>query len=314
MTPQERLDTGVLVVGAGFLGCRVAAGFLEAGSPVSILARSEPNQETAGRLAGARILRGDAGDSELFEDALADHCEVVWCAGGLLPHESKSNPARDLIGAVLPLLGALEVLTHHRGVGLTFFSSGGALYGNPVTLPVPEVHPAHPLTPYAVSKATAEQYLALYHELHGIPSLVLRCSNVYGPGQRGNRSQGFIAAALEAVRAERPVVVLGDGSAVRDYIHVGDVVDVLLALAGRRDLPRVVNLGTGHGTSIHELLGLIGEVTGRPVSTETRPRRLGDVERIVLDITVLRTLMPFCPRELRDGLAVTWSELQHDAH
>jgi UDP-glucose 4-epimerase len=105
----------------------------------------------------------------------------------------------------------------------------------------------------------------------------------------------------------------GDGTVVRDYVHVDDVVKVVLGLAGRRDVPPVVNVGTGVGTSVADLLRQVAEITGTTVPVERRPARPGDVHRVVLDIGLLRSLLPFDPLPVREGLARTWTAMSEAA-
>lgn len=301
---------GVLVVGGGFLGTEVAAGFTAIGAPTTILTRSAPTLAAGMAL---RVVEGDAADVEALDTALMGCGHVVWCAGGLLPAESNADPVGDVLSSLPAFLTALEALRVRPGVGMTFFSSGGAVYGNPGAVPVSEAHPVAPLTSYAVMKVTAEHYLGLHRRLYGTSSLVLRCGNVYGARQPADRSQGVVAATLARVRAGEPVPVLGDGQVVRDFVHVDDVVAVVVALAGRRDLPPIINVGSGRGTSIRELLALIEEVTGLSVHVERHAARADDVQHVVLDIGLLQSIMPFEPLSLRAGLARTWAGISEAA-
>jgi UDP-glucose 4-epimerase len=294
-------------VGGGFLGTHVAAGFTAAETPTTILTRTAPTTGSLAAAAATRLVEGDAADTDVLDDALTGCGHVVWCAGGLLPAESNADPIGDVLWSLPAFLTALEALRRRPGVGLTFFSSGGAVYGDPHVLPVSETHPVAPRTSYAVMKVAAEHYLALYRTRHGIPGLALRCGNVFGAGQPADRSQGLVAAALARVRAGQPVPVYGDGRIVRDYVHVDDVVAVVLALARRPDMPAVLNVGSGRGTSVTELLTLIEEVTGLAVQVERHPVRPDDIQRVVLDISLLQSTMAFEPRSLRDGLARTWT-------
>jgi hypothetical protein len=107
------------------------------------------------------------------------------------------------------------------------------VYGNPSILPVPETHQTHPITSYGVHKAAAEHYLNLYDSVYGVPSIVLRCSNVYGEGQQADRSQGIGATALVHAAEDRPVTIFGDGSGIRGFIYIDDVVNVVFAMAER---------------------------------------------------------------------------------
>jgi UDP-glucose 4-epimerase len=298
-------------VGGGFVGSHIAGALAARGHPTTVLTRSSPSPTTEARIGAAALQVGDALDPETVAAALqrADH--VVWCAGGLLPADSNEHPAGDLTSAVLPLLTTLDVLRRRPGVGITYFSSGGTVYGNPDMLPVPESHPTQPLTSHGVTKVAAEHYLSLYADVYSVPSLILRCGNVYGEGQPPDRSQGLVAAALDCARRGRPLTVYGDGSSVRDFIAIDDVVDVVAGLLGRERVPSVINVGSGRGTSVADVLKLVESVTGERLQLERRATRPGDVRRVVLDITRLRSALPdFEPMPLADGVAKTWSQLE----
>jgi len=296
----------VLVVGGGFLGTHVARGFVRRGVATTVLSRRPPKDGAAARVAGASVVVGDANDIETLRNAAADVEHVVWAAGGLMPAESNERPVDDVVATLPPLLLTLDLLATRGGGSLTFLSSGGTVYGNPTVLPVPEHHLPRPLSSHGVGKVASELYLSLYAEVYGLDTLALRCSNVYGEGQQTHRSQGVVATALACVVQGEPVPLFDDGNAVRDFIHVDDVVDVVCTLAGRKDRPAVVNVGSGIGTSVRTLLEIIADVTGRPVKTTPRPSRPGDVRSVVLDVTLLRSLMAFIPQSLPEGLLRTW--------
>jgi UDP-glucose 4-epimerase len=298
-------------VGGGFLGSHIAGALAGQGHPTTVLTRSSPAPATEARIGSAALQIGDARTAETIAAAVEHADHVVWCAGGLLPADSNEHPAADLTSAVLPLLTTLDALRRRPGVGITYFSSGGTVYGNPGKLPVPESHPAQPLTSHGVTKVAAEHYLSLYADVYGVPSQILRCGNVYGDGQPPDRSQGLVAAALDCARRGRPLTVYGDGSSVRDFIAVDDVVDIVAGLLGREDVPSVINVGSGRGTSVADVLALVKRVTGERLDLDSQPARPGDVRRVVLDITRLRSALPdFEPVPLADGVAKTWNQIE----
>jgi UDP-glucose 4-epimerase len=204
------------------------------------------------------------------------------------------------------MLEALRRRPHSR---IVLLSSGGTVYGNPMLLPVPESHPTSPLTSHGVTKVAAEHYLGLYRDVYGVPALILRCGNVYGEGQRGDRSQGVIAAALACVRAGQSFSMFGDGSSERDYLYIGDLVDVVCDLLGHGDVPGIVNVGAGRGTTVADVVSTVESVTGTTVLLDPRPARPGDVSRVVLDTSLLQSLAPFDPLPLHDGIALTWTAI-----
>ncbi len=295
----------VLVVGAGFIGSHVARGFVLRGIPTMVLTRTQPIGSTAALIAGARVVVADVRDPVVFDRSLEDVDRVVWCAGGLPPYDSNMRPIEDVGSSLLPLLSALRCIASRGDVETIFLSSGGTVYGSPSVLPVPEHHHTQPITSHGISKLAAEHYLGLYSELYGVRGLILRCANVYGPGQPSDRSQGLVATVLARAARNEPVVVFGDGTAVRDFVHVDDVVHVICTLAGRPSGPRVVNVGTGVGTSVDQLLDTVRSVTGRPIAAEYAPARRGDVHQIVLNIELLRSLLAFDPLPLAEGVERT---------
>lgn len=301
--------TGILVIGSGFLGSHLVAGLSAEGARVTVLTRTRPEGAAAARIAGARTVVADAADPAAIEHALTNVDHVVWCAGGLLPADSNLDPIGDLCDALPPLLTMLEALRRRPHVGIIFLSSGGTVYGNPTLLPVPESHPTNPLTSYGVTKVAAEHYLGLYRDVYGVPVLILRCGNVYGEGQPGDRSQGLVAVALACACDCRPFTLFGDGSSERDYLYIGDLVDVVGELLGRRDVPGILNVGSGQGATVTDVLSTIESVTGTTLALDPRPPRPGDVSRIVLDTSLLQSLAPFDPLPLHDGIALTWTAL-----
>ncbi len=303
-TGQPRGHRPVLVVGGGFLGRRVATICAESGHHVTVLTRRPPRSVLRSSI---EVRIGDARDQGLLRDALAPNTHVVWSAGSLLPAASKrDDPNVDLA----PLELAVDLLAEIGGE-ITFFSSGGTVYGNPTVSPVPEDHPVAPLGVYAAAKVVAERQLT-QARTRGVRTVVLRCGNVYGPRQQPGRSQGVIATAFDCALRGTPMPVFGDVSMVRDYVYVDDVVDVVLASINDPAFPSLVNVGTGIGTRLDALLDLIRDVTGVELIEDRRAARGHDIHQVVLDITRLRQAMPaYHPRLLPEGLQRTWDTLQH---
>ncbi|MEY2570951.1 MAG: UDP-glucose 4-epimerase, partial [Acidimicrobiaceae bacterium] len=236
-----------------------------------------------------------------------DH--VVLCASGALPAASVSDPAGDLLGTLLPLLTVLEALRGRRDIGLTMLSSGGTVYGAPRYEPVDEDHPLEPVVPYGISRMAAERYLTFYAQTRGVAARVLRLGNVYGPGQPPHRGQGVVAALLDAALHDSPVPLYGDGAIARDYVHVDDVVDVVLRLGPPSPALEILNVGTGTATSLREVIDLVEATTGHVLSLSSHPSRPYDVPSIALDITRLVDRIDFRPRPLREGMRQTWAAL-----
>jgi UDP-glucose 4-epimerase len=292
----------VLVVGCGFLGERFAAIFAARGAEVRVLTRSEPGPRKRSVIADAELMIADAGDRAAVEEALKGTQHVVYTAGGLMPAESDRKPEADAELSFRPLLSVLDALRSRREISLTYVSSGGTIYGQPEYLPVDERHPTNPISAYGVLRLACEKFVSMHCERDRIPVRILRCANAYGEHQPAQRGQGAVAAFVDRVMNDEPIVVYGDGQIVRDFIYVDDIVEALVALIGGPPGPMVVNVGSGLGHSLNDLIGIVEDVSGRRMAVERRPPREFDVSEIVLDISRLRALVDFKPTPLEEGV------------
>jgi UDP-glucose 4-epimerase len=305
----SKLGRRILVIGCGFLGERLVAELVRAAHPTVVLTRSPIDAEKQNRIRGAELIIGDAATEQFLDRALAGVTHVVYSAGGLLPTESDLNPELDLTLSLPPLIRLLEALREREGVSLLLLSSGGTVYGRAEYLPVDEEHPTRPISSYGIVKLTCEKYVAMYADRHGVPAQVLRCSNVYGENQPAHRGQGTIPTFLRRILADEPLTIFGDGSIVRDYLYVGDLASVVLRLLELPAEPRLLNVGSGKGTSLSRLVELIEGLTGKSVPIDRRPDRPFDVKEIVLDVSRLKALVDFEPIPLEEGTRLTHESL-----
>jgi len=291
------------VVGHGFVGRRVARAALAAGWKVRSLARDPlAASPEAGRDLGHEILVGDARHGDELARLLEGADHVVFAAGTTKPAESNTNPVHEVAANLSPLLATLDGMRRASVPGLTLLSSGGTVYGPDAPTPTPETAPLWPISTYGVLKVAAERYVGLYARQYAMSADILRCSNVYGPGEPTHGSQGLIGVTRAALRAHRPVVVYGDGSARRDFVHVDDVAETVVALAARPDGVRVLNVGSGRSDSVLDVIEAVAASLGTTATLEHRPGRATDVPVVQLDVTRLRSLVDIEPRDLRRGL------------
>jgi UDP-glucose 4-epimerase len=300
---------GILVVGWGFLGAAVGTRLFERGARVSGLTRSVSWRVNASRSLGVEVAIGDAGDRLAVGRSVQGIDHVVFVAGGLDPPTAESRPIDDAVQTLTPLLSTLDVIRGLANVGFTYISSGGTVYGNPSNARATELDPARPLSTYGVSRLTGETYSQMYAATYGITTQIVRCANAYGPGQSHNRPQGAVAVFLSRVAAGLTISIAGRGTAVRDYVHIDDVASAIAQLVMNRVDCGVVNLGSGSGCSVIDLITVVSETVGRSPVVEFSHRRPYDVDTIVLDISKLRSLIPFDPMSLVDGVHRTWASI-----
>ena len=301
----------VLVTGgAGYVGSHVVLALCEAGYPVVVL-----DDLSTGRRAavpeGVPFVEGDVGD--VTGAAIAEHriAAVAHFAASVGVHESVRHPLefyRNNSCASAALIGACVA----GGVRRFVFASSSAVYGVPRALPVSEDAPTRPITPYGRSKLVTEWMLRDTAAAHDFRYVVLRCFNVAGadPLGRAGRSVGdathLIDAACAAALGLRDHVTVfgsdygtGDGTCVRDYIHVSDLADIYGAAL--RDLEkgggcRVLNCGYGRGVSVREVLESVRAVSGVSFDVREGVRRAGDPPALVADVSRIRETLRWSPR------------------
>lgn len=298
----------ILVVGgAGFIGSHTCVELTAHGMmPVVVDTFENSHPEVIDRiqeLSGfhPEVHRIDVRDTAAMARVLAQDIDaVIHFAALKAVGESVERPLAyyDLnISGTVSLLRAMEV----SGVENLVFSGSCSVFGNATTIPITEDSPVQPTNPYARSKAICETVLQdTCAVIPGLSATSLRYFNPIGAHPSGNLGEdplgppsNLLPFAMQVAIGRRPMLsVYGDdyptpdGTCIRDYIHVVDVaVAHVLALQCFDSIPgfRAFNLGTGKGTSVHELVERVRSITGRPVPTETRPRRAGDVPTLVAD-------------------------------
>lgn len=291
-----KTTTSLVTGGAGFIGSNLVDALLDRGDRVVIVdnlttGRRENLDRAIGL--GADLIEKDIRDSGAMLGIFERHrpSTVFHLAAQIDVRLSVSEPGFD---ATVNIAGTVNLLEANRATGNARFmlsSTGGAIYGEGAgqKLPLSEETPARPLSPYGQSKLAAEGYLSLYRELHGSNCAALRLGNVYGPRQDPLGEAGVIAIFCGALANGSRPTVYGNGRQTRDYIHVADVVEAMLA-AGRSDAVGPLNIGTGIETSVLDLVealaGLSSDANFRPLFD---PPRTGEVQQISLDTSRARS-------------------------
>lgn len=304
----SRTPGSVLVLGAGFLGAHLVRRLLDNGHRVRVLSRSRPHERAQRLTAGAEVIVGDAGVTKTAADAVVGMDHVVFALGSLVPPEAEQEPHLDLSLTLQPLLELLGVLAQGPRLPVSYISSGGTVYGNAPSFPIPETAPTVPLCVYGITRLTAERFVLRYGAMNDADVRLLRIGNAYGTGQTTARGQGIVGTALERCRTGEPLVLYGDGRTTRDFVHVEDVGHAIAALVVTGG-PPVVNIGSGVATPMNEVVTLAREVTDRQLTTVSKDTRDFDLPRVQLDISVLRSLVDYEPRSLREGMQQIWADI-----
>jgi UDP-glucose 4-epimerase len=289
--------------GAGFIGSWLVERMLARGDIVTVV--DDLSTGSLSNLAAARAVNLQRAGAFTFvrADITADGLEgIVAAARPDLVHHlaaqmdvrvSVRDPLFDLRTNVLGTVAVLEASARAGVKMLTFASSGGTIYGSPARQPVSERAGLDPLSPYAAGKAAVESYLRAYRGLYGLDSTVLALGNVYGPRQSPHGEAGVVAIFAGELLAGRQGTIFGDGTSIRDYVHVDDVVDafVLAGGDGLRPPPapgRRLNVASGAGTTVRDLHALVATAAGAEDRPTFAPARPGELAAITLEVRAAR--------------------------
>ncbi len=282
-------DTAVVIGSAGFIGRRLSA--------TLDLARVR----TACFTRQSRFLL----DGELAAP-ISEAGTVFYLASSINPALGETHPELAEADHVLfrTLLDRLRRRDNPPTVVLT--SSGGTVYDPAFAPPYAETSPLKPSGAYGRAKVALEEEL-LSHAGE-LPAVILRMSNVYGPGQPTGRGQGVLAHWLSAALDSRPLRLIGDVTATRDYVYVDDVVDVMRRLRGAGPAePLILNVGSGVRTSLSDLLDVVRSVVALDLRVEFQPSRLFDRQDVWLDVGEAERVLGWRPgTSLAEGVAATW--------
>lgn len=295
--------------GAGFLGGALVHRLVSLGHSVRVL--DDLSAGDPARLPPqASFMRGDVNDLPRLWTLLHDVECVYHLAARVSVPESVRYPREYNavnVGGTVSLLEAVRDV----GVRRLVLASSGAIYGEQATQPLREDLTPVPLSPYAVSKLAAEQYVGLIGRLAGLETVCLRIFNAYGPGQQLPVAHPpVIPHFLHQVLGQGSLVVHGTGAQTRDFVYVDDVVDALVAAATAPDVnQRVINVGSGTETSVNDLVRHIEAITGREAHVLRVNEQSSGVSRMCADLTLARDLLDWTPKVfLEEGLRRTLAE------
>jgi UDP-glucose-4-epimerase GalE len=317
-------DTVLVTGGAGYIGshtCKTLAalGYL----PVSLDSLVYGH---AWAVQWGPLIKGDITDALILDQVFSQYRPkaVIHFAAFAYVGESVDHPAKYYQNNVVGSLAILDAMRRH-GCGNIIFSSSCATYGVPKEVPIPENHPQHPINPYGRSKLMMEQIIQDYGSAYGISYAILRYFNAAGADPEGQIGEDhdpethLIPILLQTVLGQRSHTdVYGtdydtpDGTAIRDYIHVSDLARAhVLALKylaeSRQSL--CINLGTGQGASVMEVIQAVQQVTGKPVTYRTVGRRPGDPPVLVAKPERADSLLGWKPdfSDIRATISTAWN-------
>lgn len=296
--------------GAGYIGSFMTKRLLDDGHEVLVLDSFERGTRNAIDQR-ASFIEGNLLDIAFVRSIFASHTfdGVFHFAAYISMKESMERPGAYFSNNILGTVTLLESMVT-GGVNKLIFSSTAGVYGNPTVIPIPEDHPKNPENPYGESKLMVERILAWYQKIHHLRYVVLRYFNAAGAALDGSMGEDhhpethIIPQAIQSLINKKPFFLYGndydtpDGTCIRDYIHVIDLVDA--HIRGFEKISKdeggyIYNVGTGRGYSNKEVIEMVEKVASKKLEIHIAQRRPGDADRLVADVSRIKEDLGFVP-------------------
>lgn len=265
--------------GAGFIGSHIVDKLLENNYSVVVLdnlsSGSEDNLQNSDRLKLYQVNIEKDNLEEIFEKEKSDY--VFHLAAQTSVNYSISNTYFDADMNIMATIRLLDVCKKYN-VKKFITASSAAVYGNPKYLPIDENHPTEPMSPYGLSKLTMEKYI----QLSGVPYIMFRFSNAYGPRQKSSKESGVVAIFDKAMKANKPINIYGDGSQVRDFIYVEDIANICIKALESNVQNEIINFSTNKGVTLNELFTEMSKIYDYKQAPNYLPERIGDIKDSIL--------------------------------
>ena len=297
----------VVFGGGGFIGSAIIDRLLLDGHEIRVFERP--------RVAPFRTFNSDESVEWITGDLMSAHDvgqaihgvdTVIHLVSTTLPKSSNDDPIYDVQSNLVGTLQLLNVMRQKGVSKILFISSGGTVYGQPEYMPIDESHPTNPYVSYGITKLAIEKYLLMYQRLYHIKTIILRVSNPYGERQRVETAQGAVGVFINNALINKPIEIWGDGSVIRDYVHVSDVAEAFAKALNYDGAHSIFNISAGTGTSLNTLIQKIESALGITVVRRYLERRSIDLPVNILDNRLASSELNWKPVvELTDGIRRT---------
>lgn len=308
--------TDLILGGGGFIGRHVGLALARQGRRVRLAGRRTNHaiRDHLNELLSYEIVDIRTANWPQVLDGVDVVHHYAWST---VPQIADADPVEDLDSNVRSTVALLQAMRKRDGTRLIFASSGGTVYGRVGTVPIPESHELEPVSLYGAAKVAAEQYISVYRRAYNLDCRIARLSNPFGIGQRFDHNQGAASIFTHKAMLREPIRIFGDGSIMRDYIHISDAVSGLVALATlqfKPEMPFVFNLGSGIGTDLNTIVDILSTYLNREISVQYLPGRPYDVPVNILDISRALCHLEWQPRlDLPAGVALAITDYLNGA-
>ncbi|RJQ18361.1 MAG: SDR family oxidoreductase [Nitrospiraceae bacterium] len=306
----------IVTGGAGFIGSHIVDELINNEYEVVVIDDLSTGREENinGKAKFYKLdIRNTAGLEEIFRNEKPDY--VTHQAAQKDVRVSVSDPVYD---AEINILGTINILQNCVKFNVSkfiFASTGGAIYGEQDIFPAPETHPTNPISPYGITKLTAEHYMYYYKAVHGLDYVSLRYANVYGPRQDPHGEAGVVAIFIQKMlRGEQPVIN-GDGEQTRDFVYVGDVARANISAIKNATSENIFNIGTGVETTVNQIFHHIRDIINPNIKEKHGPSKTGEQLRSVIDFSMAVEMLNWEPGvSFSNGLKKTFEYFKPDSN
>jgi len=297
-----------IIGGTGFIGSHIVKKLISRKRQITVIGRNlSPSRILPGSV---RYVAGDFGSKHFLMDVLQGIDEIIHLAYLTVPKTSFDDPVQDILTNLPATVVLLEAASQIDVKKFVLVSSGGTVYGKGCKVPIKEDHQTNPISPYGISKLTAEKYAKMFDEIKSLPVVCVRPANAYGEGQKPFTEQGFIINAIASILRQQDIILFGKTGTIRDYIHVSDVAEGIIAALEYGVSNSCYNIGSGVGRSNEDILAAIypfAKSIGLEPKVKRLPLRPFDVPVNVLDSTKLIEETSWKPLiSFEEGIRKTW--------
>lgn len=297
----------LFIGGAGFIGSNLIKKLLQRNALDYEVHVVEPPFANTNRLnkLNVHIHKGALSDLDYLQNLITSQkiTTVFHLVSTMVPGSSYEDYKLEFENVIFPTVRLMQ-LCSEKSIEFVFFSSGGTIYGERKSdIPFVESDPKKPISYYGLSKQVIENSIMFEHRTSGLKYLILRPSNPYGHGQNLYGKQGLIAVSLGRILSGQPITVWGDGKSIRDYIYIDDLANIVCQLLELGVINDTINIGSGKGYSINDIIDYIKEVSEEDVIVEYVASRKADVSNMILDTAKLKSYIPnLLLKPLKEGI------------
>lgn len=295
----------LLIGGAGFIGSNLVGKLLEEGYRIVVYEQKKCNISRLPKSNNLNIEYGTLSDVTYFENILHKYKidTIFHLASSIIPSSGRNAFISDIENILIPTVQLLPLISK-LGIKLYYFSSGGTVYGNRYNNDehIIEEEDKNPISFYGISKLFIEKMILLENNRSKLNYVILRPSNLFGPGQNVKGNQGLIAVVLGKILNGEEVIIWGDGENVRDYIYIDDFINCISKLFRSNVNNEILNVGTGIGHSINDILSIITNISHHQVNVRYDKSRNVDVSSSVLNTSKLLKYVDVSFTSIEDGV------------